>query len=112
PYQSRSVSSQRNVSHRDLLSFPTRRSSDLPFQVLLARPRLECGLDVPFVDVERTGQPAADARERHAGLRVCGAVLEPEAGEVRRDRKSTRLNSSHVASSYAVFCLEKKNTVD
>src|SRR5439155_21213594 len=27
---------------------------------------------------------------------------------VRRDRKSTRLNSSHVASSYAVFCLKKK----
>src|SRR5690625_6271069 len=26
----------------------------------------------------------------------------------RPDRKSTRLNSSHVASSYAVFCLEKK----
>src|SRR5690625_5910817 len=26
----------------------------------------------------------------------------------RTDRKSTRLNSSHVASSYAVFCLDKK----
>src|SRR5690625_2716248 len=29
-------------------------------------------------------------------------------GEVSRDRKSTRLNSSHVAISYAVFCLKKK----
>src|SRR5690625_4041383 len=28
--------------------------------------------------------------------------------EIRRDRKSTRLNSSHVAISYAVFCLKKK----
>src|SRR5690606_41009060 len=28
----------------------------------------------------------------------------------RRDRKSTRLNSSHVKISYAVFCLKKKNT--
>src|SRR5437870_7531025 len=28
----------------------------------------------------------------------------------RRDRKSTRLNSSHVATSYAVFCLKKKTT--
>src|SRR5439155_10787527 len=27
---------------------------------------------------------------------------------VQRDRKSTRLNSSHVANSYAVFCLKKK----
>src|SRR5438067_5389200 len=26
----------------------------------------------------------------------------------RRDRKSTRLNSSHVSTSYAVFCLKKK----
>src|SRR5699024_11919024 len=26
-----------------------------------------------------------------------------------RDRKSTRLNSSHVSTSYAVFCLKKKN---
>src|SRR5437870_11412418 len=28
------------------------------------------------------------------------------------DRKSTRLNSSHVAISYAVFCLKKKKTAD
>src|SRR5437667_7318156 len=27
----------------------------------------------------------------------------------RRDRKSTRLNSSHITISYAVFCLKKKN---
>src|SRR5207253_6194973 len=30
--------------------------------------------------------------------------------EIKRDRKSTRLNSSHVAISYAVFCLKKKIT--
>src|SRR5437868_12516899 len=29
----------------------------------------------------------------------------------KRDRKSTRLNSSHVSISYAVFCLKKKNWV-
>src|SRR5690554_3034051 len=29
--------------------------------------------------------------------------------DVRQDRKSTRLNSSHVRISYAVFCLKKKN---
>src|SRR5690349_23431224 len=29
-----------------------------------------------------------------------------------RDRKSTRLNSSHVEISYAVFCLKKKTTID
>src|SRR5690625_6115086 len=36
-------------------------------------------------------------------------VLAAEDLEVREDRKSTRLNSSHVAISYAVFCLKKKN---
>src|SRR6266496_6176017 len=30
------------------------------------------------------------------------------AGAIMRDRKSTRLNSSHVEISYAVFCLKKK----
>src|SRR5690242_20868628 len=32
------------------------------------------------------------------------------AQDLRRDRKSTRLNSSHMSISYAVFCLKKKNT--
>src|SRR2546430_13428307 len=31
---------------------------------------------------------------------------------IRRDRKSTRLNSSHSQISYAVFCLKKKNNVE
>src|SRR5438128_11493767 len=34
---------------------------------------------------------------------------ERPAGLVERDRKSTRLNSSHGSISYAVFCLKKKN---
>src|SRR5438132_5814143 len=41
---------------------------------------------------------------RHAGL--SGAGVERQLG----DRKSTRLNSSHTVSSYAVFCLKKKPT--
>src|SRR5690625_7746355 len=42
-----------------------------------------------------------------------GPIREPAntAPNCRRDRKSTRLNSSHVAISYAVFCLKKKNIV-
>src|SRR5439155_25149012 len=39
---------------------------------------------------------------------VPGDRLAPGLG----DRKSTRLNSSHVANSYAVFCLKKKTTND
>src|SRR5699024_12041919 len=40
----------------------------------------------------------------HATI-ACATVL------VHQDRKSTRLNSSHVSTSYAVFCLKKKNTI-
>src|SRR5690606_41358643 len=54
------------------------------------RPPLRVGEGVPPA-VERAGEPAHD-RDRRAQL----------------DRKSTRLNSSHVKISYAVFCLKKK----
>src|SRR5699024_12375615 len=41
-----------------------------------------------------------------------GPVLRPRRyrSTLGRDRKSTRLNSSHVSISYAVFCLKKKKT--
>src|SRR5438874_4373216 len=39
-------------------------------------------------------------------VRAAGAVIAPLV--ILRDRKSTRLNSSHVEISYAVFCLKKK----
>src|SRR2546430_12314141 len=42
-----------------------------------------------------------------AGLQEAGSVLGPIYGEPR-DRKSTRLNSSHSQISYAVFCLKNK----
>src|SRR5437870_10824179 len=52
------------------------------------------------------GATTAEALER-AVEEVGFTVAEPIAAE--EDRKSTRLNSSHVAISYAVFCLKKKN---
>src|SRR2546430_4686346 len=41
-------------------------------------------------------------------------VVKPDRGDERdtRDRKSTRLNSSHSQISYAVFCLKKKNKIN
>src|SRR5690349_23056863 len=39
---------------------------------------------------------------------VTEAIGPPRPRDSRRDRKSTRLNSSHVEISYAVFCLKKK----
>src|SRR5690625_6105125 len=41
-----------------------------------------------------------------------GVFLDTNFNTEAIDRKSTRLNSSHVAISYAVFCLKKKTTTD
>src|SRR2546426_5419663 len=37
-------------------------------------------------------------------------IILDDDGPLATDRKSTRLNSSHLVISYAVFCLKKKNT--
>src|SRR5690625_6349276 len=60
----------------------------------------------------RTGDYYIPLEERFARAREAGADLfvSVHADAFRdRDRKSTRLNSSHVAISYAVFCLKKQN---
>src|SRR5437764_10963139 len=72
-----------SLDHRVLHSFPTRRSSDLA-----------CG-----------------TRTRNSRRRCASTGWSPSAAggrPGRRDRKSTRLNSSHRCISYAVFCLKKK----
>src|SRR5207253_6005343 len=92
-------------------SFPTRRSSDLinePYGALL----------VPFPgELQRSS--AGLSRHREPKRDVAVEMLNPlcqsldvadRHDEAVEDRKSTRLNSSHVAISYAVFCLKKKNT--
>src|SRR2546430_8964098 len=79
----------------------------------------------PYTTLFRSGlrQPAPDRRkvlrvrifvlpraDRAPSLDVLVGALEPrEQGRRIRDRKSTRLNSSHSQISYAVFCLKKKN---
>src|SRR5699024_11795318 len=50
--------------------------------------------------------PAAAITKRQKYRRV---IFVSSADSVRGDRKSTRLNSSHVSISYAVFCLKKNN---
>src|SRR5690606_40576990 len=58
------------------------------------------------LDVRRVGHYALDRALEHVGQVAFPVVHEGlGAGE---DRKSTRLNSSHVKISYAVFCLKKK----
>src|SRR5688572_32011969 len=57
----------------------------------------------------RRGVQPATARREHASARIQDrpAAHAAPAGDAR-DRKSTRLNSSHSQISYAVFCLKKK----
>src|SRR5437667_9321332 len=47
-------------------------------------------------------------RAGHAGPNKKRQRSLPFCGSAYRDRKSTRLNSSHITISYAVFCLKKK----
>src|SRR5256885_11391792 len=56
--------------------------------------------------VHRRGAPHHRHRDR-PGPRVHGWRIHGEL-IIDRDRKSTRLNSSHLVISYAVFCLKKK----
>src|SRR5688500_19309105 len=92
-----------------LLSFPTRRSSDLPPDL---RRRREGHAALEDGDVR-----GREAVAGHVRGRVPQAVSAPTAPTTAsdsfirlaaRDRKSTRLNSSHLVISYAVFCLKKK----
>src|SRR5690625_2507291 len=63
-------------------------------------------------DTDPLWQGLAEAAENdtEAYLKVYVHTGNPEVPETG-DRKSTRLNSSHVAISYAVFCLKKKNKI-
>src|SRR5258707_8424084 len=67
------------------------------------RRRREELADLPHGDLTSTGPRANRRSER----RHCSLIGAP-----RRDRKSTRLNSSHANISYAVFCLKKKKKQD
>src|SRR5207253_9167865 len=97
---------------RHLHSFPTRRSSDL-----LAKELKDAGFEVTenvgghgVVAVLKNGKgPTVLVRADMDALPIVERTGLPYASKVRtrgptgEDRKSTRLNSSHVAISYAVF---------
>src|SRR5262245_65386201 len=80
-------------------------SSDLRFVLWMGR------ADHPAWNVAQRFRLGADEldevrAEIHAALRARGRT--GCSWEVGSDRKSTRLNSSHLGISYAVFCLKKK----
>src|SRR5690625_6532744 len=65
-------------------------------------------------EIHRTKDVSIGYLDQHTGLEtdetIWNEMLSVFEELIREDRKSTRLNSSHVAISYAVFCLQKKNT--
>src|SRR5207249_7440590 len=58
--------------------------------------------------VEVVGDAACEAAHRLHLLGLAELLGQVAVGLLGGDRKSTRLNSSHVSISYAVFCLKKK----
>src|SRR5690625_6416548 len=77
---------------------PPPRSTLFPYTTLFRSPGLRCA-----IDGFRIGAAGV------AGFGAGGGDFAARDAFASGDRKSTRLNSSHVAISYAVFCLKKKN---
>src|SRR5688500_19107041 len=88
-----------------LPSFPTRRSSDLPltYSCTFQNSWTECGF------AEQAKAAGRASLVNVGGMR--GVRLHTKPGDSNVDRKSTRLNSSHLVISYAVFCLKKKSKI-
>src|SRR5437667_11611703 len=60
---------------------------------------------------DRAGQIVLQNFPRNCPVKIISAglrVFRSLSDEINQDRKSTRLNSSHITISYAVFCLKKK----
>src|SRR5207253_9428597 len=86
--------------------FPTRRSSDLSPTVSRTTSR---EIVVPEEELSPTTYTLPEVEEEPSAPKVEDVeAIASSVAEIARDRKSTRLNSSHVAISYAVFCLKKK----
>src|SRR5256885_13111934 len=90
-------------------------TTPLPISVELARRLVGAGQeDAEHVQPDRDHHavrgPAVHVPHEHAEGHVVLEVLHVGVGVLRRrpDRKSTRLNSSHLVISYAVFCLNTK----
>src|SRR5690606_40629241 len=99
-------------AHLHLPSFPTRRSSDLADPPVLVARRLDEPIDCAFVaagvqDLDRGAANVLVLVLDEVEDGVDDAWAADACKRVGRDRKSTRLNSSHAQNPYAVFCLKK-----
>src|SRR5439155_10219879 len=90
---------------------PTGYTGVTPYLIIRGATRALDFYKKAFGAVELMRFPGPDGTIGHAEMKIGEGVVMLENALARRrrtDRKSTRLNSSHVASSYAVFCLKKK----
>src|SRR5699024_11905844 len=97
--------------HCYLHSFPTRRSSDLEILTLNDRKIVIEGPVSSDTLKTYSFDDGLDAFRRPKDqLEAILEIADLDEGRIiiARDRKSTRLNSSHVSISYDVFCLKKK----
>src|SRR4051812_49795213 len=62
--------------------------------------------------LQQGGIASYTSRSESNGRRLGYSIFHVQSQSLERDRKSTRLNSSHMSISYAVFCLKKKNHSD
>src|SRR5258705_2938588 len=83
------------------------RSPLFPYTTLF-RSKRRARVNRATVDVERSRNRFRPADRRRMGRVVLSHAHRRTDSERGSDRKSTRLNSSHLGISYAVFCLQKK----
>src|SRR2546426_1830342 len=81
-----------------------------PAQALLQRVEVRVDHGCHVQGDELRERQAADHRDPERAARFRADAHAERNGE--GDRKSTRLNSSHLVISYAVFCLKKKTSLD
>src|SRR5205807_10100973 len=94
--------------YRALYSFPTRLSSDLALMSSMAG-AFNASSTLFTMDLYQKFRPqASQHRLVWVGRDACGRNFWYRSIVNSVDRKSTRLNSSHLVISYAVFCLKKK----
>src|SRR2546426_6147041 len=83
------------------------RSTLFPYTTLFRSTTFDADAPELSPPVKDLGLPWMPARNNSAGPGTNGVGTQPGGG-MGKDRKSTRLNSSHLVISYAVFCLKKK----
>src|SRR5690625_5394295 len=93
-----------------LLNFDANQLGNLEDASLKKAADAQCpNCELTFLEFQRIGKFGCATCYETFSKRLHPIIRRVQSGNTNhQDRKSTRLNSSHVANSYAVFCLQKK----